>query len=295
MLVRSVAVFYFSGTGNTKRVVGLLERELEKACVSVEVISIEKLTKANLLAPDLDRYDMIGLAHPIYGFTTPSIVDSFVATFPPGNGRRVFILKTAADFISINHNASSALIQVLQERAYDVFYDRIIVMPSNWVITYDDSMTKQLCTTAEKKASHMSADLIDAKRRQYNPGIFIKLLSTGLAYMEKNHGSRAFGSSLRVDALCNQCELCVRNCPVNNINTTDRTVSFGDNCMGCMRCIYRCPKEAITSKGMNFCALKGGYDIEKALKNDNAGDEFVTADTRGYFKHFLRYFEDASL
>ncbi len=294
-MVQSIALFYFSGTGNTKKVVGLLAETLRLSDVSVELFSIEDQVKRGITLPRLDAYDTIGIAYPIYGFTTPKIVDSFVATWPEGNGKRVFLLKTGADFFAINHNASAGVIATLEKRGFDVSYDRIIVMPSNWLIKYEDAMIKQLWNSAQKKTAHMSAELLDGTRRRYHPGFFAKAASSGLAFLEKNYGSPSFGSSLRANDMCTLCGLCVRKCPVDNVSITDETVRFGNECISCMRCVYHCPKQAIISKGMNFFALKGGYDIERSLENDEAGEEFVTPHTTGYFKHFLRYFEDVAI
>lgn len=295
MNVRSVVIFYFSGTGNTKRVLHLLTRELGRSDVKVELISIEDQLKKDFIFPDQDKYDLIGISYPIYGFGTPAIVERFISRFDKGIGKPLFILKTGADYISINDNASTNLIGVLEELGYNVFYDRIIVMPSNWIVKYADALAKQLDDCAEKKVIHMCDDLFNLRRRRYKTGGFIKLLSLGIAHLEKNYGSGQFGSSLMSSGSCNLCGICVRNCPVGNIDFLDKGVKFGSECIWCMRCVYNCPMKAIKSRGLNFCIIKEGYDIEKILKDDSIGREYVTADTRGYFRHFIKYFNDDSL
>jgi len=44
---------------------------------------------------------------------------------------------------------------------------------------------------------------------------------------------------------CTFCELCVKNCPVQNISIIDKEIVFGDQCVMCLRCIHQCPVEAI--------------------------------------------------
>ena len=44
---------------------------------------------------------------------------------------------------------------------------------------------------------------------------------------------------------CTFCELCVKNCPVQNISIFEKNIVFGDQCVMCLRCIHQCPAEAI--------------------------------------------------
>lgn len=44
---------------------------------------------------------------------------------------------------------------------------------------------------------------------------------------------------------CTGCGLCVRKCPMNNIQLREKKAVWGKNCTHCMACICYCPTEAI--------------------------------------------------
>ncbi len=292
--MKTVCLYYFSGTGNTRKISHLVKDELESRGLDITLIPIdEHLKSAEPVHPE--KYDLIGLAYPIYGFGTPELLFEFVKILPEGAGKNVFIFKTGADFISLNHNASHTLITELELKNYNVFYDRIIVMPSNWLVAYDDSMVRQLYLAAPGKVKHMCSELLQLKRRRFHTGAFMRIVSSGGARLEKNYGARYFTRSLRTDASCNLCGICVRNCPNGNINILNKGIVFNEECLWCMRCIYDCPRNSIYSRGLAFCILKGGYDIDKIINDDKIPGDFVTSETRGYFRHFKRYFDDESL
>ncbi|MBI9098822.1 MAG: EFR1 family ferrodoxin [Spirochaetaceae bacterium] len=292
--MKSILIYYFSGTGNTKEISRLLVEELESEGCTVKLYTMEDQLKSQKEI-NLEVYDLIGLAYPIYGFGTPGIVSRIVEGFPEGGGKNLFIYKTGADFISINHNASTELIEVLEKRGYNVFYDRIIAMASNWLVAYDDRLVKQLYNSAIGKVKHMSREILNLKRRRYKTGHFLKKLSMGISHLEKTYGSSYFVKSLRTNQKCNHCEICVKRCPNQNILFVNENPVFGDNCLWCMRCVYTCPQKAIFSKGMNFSILKNGYDLKRIVENEDIGSDYITEETGGYFKHFYNYLSDESL
>jgi len=292
--MKTVGIYYFSGTGNTKKIIELLADELEKNNCAVTLYSVEDLLKSQM-SIDFDKYDLIGLAYPIYGFGTPDIISRLIDQMPDGEGRNLFLLKTGADFISINHNASTEQIEILEMKNFNVFYDRIIVMPSNWLVAYDDRIVKQLYNCAAVKVKHMCREILELKRRRYKTGIFLRKLSLGISYLEKNYGSAYFGKSLRANQNCNLCSLCIQKCPNQNISIAGDSLNFGDQCLWCMRCIYSCPSKAIESKGMNFFILKKGYDLQKILEDVTVKSDYIGSETKGYFKHFYKYLTDEKL
>lgn len=291
--MKSSTIYYFSGTGNTKKVVQMLQNHLIANEISTELICIEKdFDPTEFSGEDSSR--LLGIAYPIYSFGTPLNIERFVQRLPIAKGTKVFLLKTGADYISVNHHASANIIRILQEKGYDIFYDRIIVMPSNWLFGYSDGLNQQLVKCANDKTEHMCGELIKGIGRLYSPGPVIRGFAATMANLEGSYGASSFGRSLRVNDKCNKCGLCLKNCPVGNISE-NTTYYFGENCLFCMRCIYNCPQNAIHSKGYQFCILKKGYNLDKSLKNESDSEKIVTAKTRGYFKHFYKYLIDVSL
>ena len=290
MSIASIGIYCFSGAGNTEVISDLLRDALRRGGVRVEIRRMEDILKGRV--PNAaDTWDMLGIAHPIYGFAAPRIVHRFLRELPLADGKRVFLLKSAADFLAINHAASGPVIRQLEERGYEVVYDRIICMPCTWLIGYPDSLSRQLHAVAIAKTEHMCMELLAGKSRRLSMHPTLKALAR-LVGVAEAWGARFFGKELRVSSACVDCGRCIQECPTGNIRREDGHTRFGWDCLWCMRCIYACPQRAISPRFSRFFVLEGGYDLGAILVDGSPDDALVNADTRGYFKHFWRYVRD---
>ena len=290
---KSVGLFYFSGTGNTQVVTELLTKALEQHGARVETARIEHVLQGKTRF-EPEAYDLVGIGHPIHGFDVPRIVYDFVDALPPVEGKRTFIFKTAGDFISVNNGASKTAIKRLRRKGYDVFYDRIVCMPSNWSMKYADEFSKQLCYVAIAKAEHMAGEVLAGRERKLGINPLLRWI-TKLTSRGEDLGARLFGRMLTVSDACVDCGICVDNCPTVNIRRKDGKITFGYNCVFCMRCIYACPQQAITPRFGKFCVIKDGYDIRSIINNPDLEGNFVTEKTSGFYRHFWRYIRNADV
>ncbi len=292
-MTRSIALFYFSGTGNTQVVAELLTEAFEKHGVDVSMRRIEQVLQEEARF-DPDAYDLIGVGHPVHGFDAPRILYDFIAALPDVEKKRAFLFKTAGDFISINNAASKTAIKRLARKGYDVFYDRLICMPSNWAVKYDDDFSKQLYCAAVDKTAHMAGDILAGRERALEVASILRWGAWLLSRAE-DWGARLFGQGLRVTDGCIDCGLCIENCPTDNIQREGNLITFGSDCLGCMRCIYACPQQAIEPRFAKFCVLKEGYDIRSIIEDESLEGDFVTEETKGFFGRFLEYVRDPAI
>lgn len=290
-------IFYFSGTGNTKAVCGMLKDALDvnHKCPT-ECISIESFDSISSIE-SIVAQDMIGIAYPIYGLGCPHNVLDFTEKlkkhlFP---GQKVFILQTAGDFIRVNHWAGVEVEDILKTVGVDLFYERIIVMGANFFIKYDDRFNKQLYETAIVKTAHMADEIVRHVRRHPQRGPVGKVLTSLVHYGESHHGAAIFGKTLKADATCDRCGICVRQCPVGNPIMTESGVVFTKRCLMCMRCVYACHKRCIGSNAMGWVILKDGYDLMKYVTDTSLPSDFVNDDTKGFYKHFNTYLKDITI
>lgn len=286
-MTESIGLFYFSGTGNTQVVAELLAKAFEHHGARVEIARIEHVLQGKAQF-DPEAYSLVGIGHPIHGFDAPRILYDFIDMLPPVENKRTFIFKSAGDFISVNNGASKTALKQLKRKGYSVFYDRIVCMPTNWAMKYDDTFSKQLCYTAIAKAEHMAGEILAGRSRdlKINPLLrwMMRLISRG-----EDRGARRFGSELVVTDACTNCNKCIDNCPTANIRRENGRIRFRNECVWCMRCIYACPQRAIVPRFAKFCALKDGYDIRAIIANPDLESDFVTEETRGFFRHFFEY------
>lgn len=108
------AILYFSGTGNTAAVAGMLRDGLA-ASRSVDLIRIEDVTRGReRFAPH--EYSLIGMGYPSYGFNVPRTVTDFAKSLDGSAENRVFLFLTCAGPCYINHIASLGLKRILRRR-----------------------------------------------------------------------------------------------------------------------------------------------------------------------------------
>jgi ferredoxin len=290
---KRIAIYYFSGTGNTRYVSELLKDDLTARGAAVDLFAMADLLKATTV-PSPEKYDLIGLSHPIHGWGVPRIVYQFINALPPARDKSTFLFKTAAGRESLNNGTSRPVISALAKKGYRVFYDRAFMMPSNWVMKYPDDFSKQLCNAIVAKVRNMAGALLAGKER----AILCSSVTARLAYilwLGENFGSHFFGKDLHATEKCTRCRICVRECPMANISERGKNIRFGWNCVWCMHCVYSCPQAAIMPRLEKFVVIKEGYDLKNIVSDPHLKGEFVTRDKEGQFHKQLEYLSDPEL
>lgn len=153
-----------------------------------------------------------------------------------------------------------AVIRQLRRRGYAVTYERMLVMPGNFIMPFSDALAAHLLRAVPVMAARIAAELLAGTVRHTRPNpvdrVFRRLL------LLEHIGSRRFGRCLTAGETCNGCGLCARRCPRGNIALREGKPTFGDTCVLCMRCIYGCPQKAIRAQVVAFAVLRGGFDLD---------------------------------
>jgi flavodoxin/ferredoxin len=287
---KSIGIFYFSGTGNTEIAVNLLAKEFNARAVSTEVMRVEDILKKKIDL-DVNRYDVIGIGYPIHAFNAPRIIFEFIRKMPAAAGKKVFILKCPGDPL-IHGGPLSPVQKSLERKGYEVFYEGVIVMPSNVLLRVEEKMVKLICEVAARKSGKMAEDILASKTQLFKYGIFTRIIAKLFSGGE-SRGARMFGKHLRISGSCNLCNVCVENCPGNNISADGNKIKFSGNCLLCMRCIYNCPKAAISPLFMKFFVLRGGYyDVKKIMGDPDIKGSLPSRKIWMYSGDFYKYLKD---
>ncbi|AKA70552.1 EFR1 family ferrodoxin [Clostridium scatologenes] len=287
--MKSVIIYYFSGTGNTELVKNMIEKGLSNNEYDVTVVKIEDVLKKKLKI-EVEKYDLVGIGSQVIGFGVPNIVNDFVKVLPKTKGKKVFIFRTAGGVVPKNYNCSKPMIRKLSRKGYKVFYERIFSIASNWIIKFDDQIVKKLYEATSKKAEIMCREIISGKERRLKIGIGLKAVME-FAIFASSRLIPLTGKDLTISKECVHCGLCIKNCPVENIYEKKGKIKFGLSCNGCMRCVYSCPKVAIKYRHLKFFSVPGGYNIKKVLSKTY--DQSKMPDKVPPF--FNRYIEDDTM
>ena len=93
---KSIVIFYFSGTGNTKVLANINSKELIKKKCIVETYAIEDVLK-NKINVQTNSFDIVGLGYVIHAFNAPRIVFDFIKTLPLFKDKPTFVFKCPGD------------------------------------------------------------------------------------------------------------------------------------------------------------------------------------------------------
>lgn len=284
--MKSVVIYYFSGTGNTEIVMNMFKEEFCQHEYLVDVIRIEDVIK-NGLTIDLEKYDLVGIGCQVIGFGVPNIVNDFMRLLPKEKGKRVFVFRTAGGVAPQNYNASKSMIRKLSRKGYEVFHERIFSISSNWVVRFDNAVIRQLYKATNKKVTIMCKEVIDGEKRILKTGIRLKVMM-GLVRPISSRMLRLVGKDMKIEKSCTHCQQCIKNCPARNIYEKDGKIRFKSSCNSCMRCVYSCPQKAMKFKFLKFFPVPGGYNIEKILKQPCDASNCVTGKIPPFFNDYIQ-------
>lgn len=271
---------YFSGTGNTKRVL-----DVAKNCFisrDYEVSEID-VTKDNPLS--LDDFDCLVVFYPIYAFNAPKPIIKFVKKIKKSNKKiPCIIMKQSGEHLFWNNASSIYLTRLLKRRNIIVLNEVHYLMPYSFVFRHSDYMAYKMNNIMEKLVP------IDLERFFNNEGIRPKrfFLDSLFAFIFRIQwlGGRLNGHLYKVDYnKCIKCMKCVNNCPSKNIIYKDDKFKFKGNCLMCQRCVMYCPNKAIKCGAFNAWRVDMPYTFREAEFQEEKKPNFCR---KSYIEYFAK-------
>jgi ferredoxin len=263
-----IKIAYYSGTGSTAMVAeGFLEKLKEQgySCTIHQITS------------ELDEgqhdHSLLLLIFPVHAFNAPEPVYQWIDSLSAAN-------KTAAAVISVsgggevspNTACRISSIKKLNAKGYRVVYETMIVMPSNFVVATQKPLAVMLLRALPRKVNLAVHDILSGLSRESTSSILDRLFSV-VGELEKP-AARFWGRFIKALPHCNGCGRCAQHCPSHNIAMVNGKPTFAGRCHMCLKCIYGCPRKALTPGICKFIIIKEGYDLnylsEQALLNETA-------------------------
>lgn len=247
-----VAVFYFTGTGNTEHAA----RAFRTAFAPDHPTDLYNVENLRQFEPRwLAEYDLLGFCAPVYGFAVPLPFHQFLSRLPRAPGRRAFLLVTAGGAAA---GATAGPSAMLKRRGFDVVCELVVIMPANVFVsarsgdvdTYKllgltgDCNVPATLERCEIRVRAAAASIVGGERTAVRVRTWERVLSTVCGPIVRASSWQML-LQLRVTAACNQCGLCIRSCPRDNIRLTRHRVRLLLRCAMCLRCLNICPNHAI--------------------------------------------------
>lgn len=276
-----LTLFYFSGSGNTEWVSEKFAAELSGK-YDVESVDIDEFDRLGKRFDD--DFAVAGVIYPVHALNAPANVLNFLKkSLPEGEARRFFIVKSPGDPF-FNGGATTEIRKIVNRNGYIVTHESLVVMPANVFMRYRDSFISKLLEVAEKKIRKAALEIMEDKIVLHRNPWWIRFSTWFFSRLE-TFGAPFFGKDLKVSSACTKCGLCVKVCPKGNITQkSDGKPRFSWKCMICMRCIYKCPDNAISPFFFKFFKVKNFYKLSELQKPPNLTDP--TAFEKGFGKYF---------
>jgi ferredoxin len=257
-------IFYFSGTGNTWWISREFCRVAENFGHNGEYISIENgvVQPKKYLKHKLEDVDALGIAYPIYGSTAPRIMWDFMESLKEVSGTELgnekngvnldkfgFILTTMALF---SGDGALVLRGKMEKIGFPLRGAKNFKLASNISIPgfsfnpVDKEKLEKRKKKAKEKLESFIKRIIAGKKNlegRWN------LVGRFGGWIQRKFMDRTLERYINWSAdmeKCTICELCLNNCPTENILLNDGKITFLDKCTYCMRCYNFCPTYAIT-------------------------------------------------
>lgn len=257
IMYKTITLAYFSGTGCTKAIVQCFEKQLIKLGINVKtaVISVQNTYKA-------EGSNLLIIFSPVYAFRLASIVEDWVKKLPITEKKPVVVISVSGGGdISPNTACRVRCNYLLKRKGYHLIYEKMLVMPSNFFITAEQQLNFALINIIPKKAEQTITDILSKKKNVVHPKLQDRFLAS-IGRVE-HFGARFFGAFINASSKCNQCGLCIQNCPKKNIQMKNGKPKFGFSCIWCLKCIYNCPRKALSPRLLKFVILKKGFNLKE--------------------------------
>lgn len=246
-------VYYFSGTGNAQNVAQWVSAIASKKDMQTRLVDISKLTTADIVLPSNGA--LVVFVSPIHGFNYPPVMLRFIARFPKGKNK-VILMSTRAGML-IGKWVTPGLTGVafylsgliLTLKGYSIRGMCAIDLPSNWIFLHpglNHRTVLYLHQRMKQRVERYAHSFLAGKKcfpalKELIQDIIIAPLAVGYYFM----GRYVFSKTYLASVACDNCGLCIRQCPVKAIISVNNRLFWTLKCESCMRCVGNCPKKAI--------------------------------------------------
>lgn len=233
-------IHYFSGTGNTWKMIKYLGGKLQKF-YDVRYVNIEKESFTH--SPKIQSMHIF--AFPVYCFSAPDIVYRYINSLPSLKGQKAIILCTCGQMPG---GALDLISRFIAKKGLEISFTDFFIYPDNFtqfISAPDEDTCYNLIRKTEEKLDLTAQKILQSNIPPRKPLFLLTLFSAVLGSFFKVIGRILLGKMYIADTNCNECTLCKRLCPVQAIELKNGKPKWGWQCEACQRCINICPQKSI--------------------------------------------------
>lgn len=237
-------IFYFSATGNTQKLASAIAERTQDTA-----INIEDAVKTNAFDYQLKNDERLGFCFPVYFGSVPDIMLEFVSQLKIKTAESGYYCFVAVTSGGMSAHAPQMLIHKLLKQGLtaNAAFELVTIdtfLPMYTIPTGEER--KKVEAETALRTSFMAEQIADKTCGIfYKKTVFPKFSTLGMAPLYKlMRKTKHFKAS---DA-CTGCGLCAQNCPTQAIimhPEQHKPKWLHSTCLLCMRCVHKCPNEAI--------------------------------------------------
>ena len=254
MIQEELIIYFFSGTGNARNVANWIGEEAACRNITAVVTDIALIDRKHIAPPRPGS--MIGFISPTHGFNYPPAMMYFLFRFPRSVNNKVFLMNTRAGlklskwFVpGLSGLALWLAALVLLLKGYKVIGLRSIDLPSNWISIHPgvkEKVSESMHNRCKRITLAFASRIFDGRKvltafRDILQDLLVSPISIGYFFV----GRFIFAKSFYANEMCDQCDTCIKNCPVKAILKVNNRPFWSYRCESCMKCMNNCPKRAI--------------------------------------------------
>ena len=239
-----MVTLYFSGTGNTKYIAQQYSKRMNCGCYSIEDnIDFIKVISMN---------ECICVCFPIYDSRVPRIFREFIHKYRElFKDKQLIILVTQMFF---SGDGARSLTDLFPKNYLHVLYAEHFNMPNNvcnipflWKIWVKNGrLNDKKLYKANKKLKKTCNDIKSGRVVKRGFNVFSKILGLCQGSFAEKIEERG-KVSVKTYSDCTGCGICVKICPMKNLELIGGKIEHKNNCTICYRCVNTCPQKAITA------------------------------------------------
>ena len=283
----NVSIVYFSGTGCTRLAAEQLAAALTRHGAAVRLNELRAGVSNDVAEPS----DLLVLVYPVYAMSAPGPVYACVKSLADTAGAPAAVISVSGGGETTPNRACRVrVIRLLKKKGFNVFYENMLVMPSNAITPTPPEAAVSLIRALPGKTGRIADDLLKLTVRRTKPGLLDRFMAF-LGEFEKV-GAKLIGHYIKIGAACTGCGVCAVNCPSGNITLRDGKPVFGKKCVTCLHCYYNCPQKALSPRCGKFLVLKQGFDLQALIRAAEAGGEQCVLPSGALWSGLKSYLED---
>ena len=252
---KNLLIIYYSGTGNSKRVGEWIEKIAKEKGLTTYVYSYRQFISQPI--PEIEGETLIGFCSATHGFNLPHSFIKLILRFNLMKGSDVFIVNTRAGMKlgKLFLPGLSGITQflpavILMTKGYKIAGMQPVDLPSNWISLHPGlkvKVVKSICERWQRKTTVFTEKILSGEK-VYLPAFIslpFDLLVAPVAIGYYFVGRFILAKTFFATEKCNNCGLCIQQCPTRSIILVDNRPFWKLSCESCMHCMNYCPERAI--------------------------------------------------